>query len=108
MKSYRHYLKRVLARLTLGTLVTIAVPLLVVIAWLRFFGLPDVAKTYLLTAIEQRHIFPFPIAVDRLYLSPTGAVLASRVTVFRDTNRQNIMLQVDRVRVSFAWLNWWR
>jgi len=108
MKSYRHYLKRLLARLTLGTMVTIAVPLLVVIAWLRFFGLPDVAKTYLLAEIQRRHIFPFPVSVDRLLLDPTGAVLAERVTVFRDANRQSVMLQVDRVRVSFAWLSWWR
>ncbi len=48
MKSYRHYLRRVVARLTLGTLVTIGVPLLVTILWLRFLGLPDVAKVYLL------------------------------------------------------------
>jgi hypothetical protein len=108
MKSYPHYVRRLLARLTLGTLVTIAVPLLVVIAWLRFFGLPDVAKVYLLTEVQRRHIFPYPVSVDRLLLDPTGAVLAERVTVFRDANRQNIMLQVDRVRVSFAWLSWWR
>jgi hypothetical protein len=108
MKSYRHYLRRLLARLTLGTLVTIAVPLFVAILWLRFLGLPDVAKVYLLTEIQKRHIFPFPVSVDRLLLDPTGAVLAERVTVFRDANRQNIMLQVDRVRISFAWLNWWR
>ena len=108
MKSYRHYLKRLVARFTLGTVVTIAVPMLVVIAWLRFFGLPEVAKTYLLTEIQRRHIFPFPVAVDRLLLDPTGAVLANRVTVFRDADRQSIMLQVDRVRVSFAWLSWWR
>ena len=108
MKSYRHYLRRLLARLTLGTVVTIAVPLLVVIAWLRFFGLPNVAKVYLLAEIQNRHIFPFPVAVDRLLLDPTGAVLARGVTVFRDVNRQNVMLQVDQVRVSFAWLSWWR
>ncbi len=66
------------------------------------------AKVYLLDEIQQRHIFPFPVSVDRLLLDPTGAVLAERVTVFRDTNRQNVMLQVDRVRVSFAWLSWWR
>jgi hypothetical protein len=108
MKSYRHYLKRLVARLTLGTMVTIAVPLLVAIVWLRFFGLPDVAKVYLLGEIQKRHIIPFPISVDRLLLSPTGAVLAERVTVFRDANRQSVMLQVDRVRVSFAWLSWWR
>ena len=108
MKSYRHYVKRLLARLTLGTLVTIAVPLFVVVLWLRFFGLPDVAKVYLLGEVEKRHIFPFPVSVGNLLLDPTGAVLADRVTVFRDANRQSIMLQVDQVRVSFAWLNWWR
>ena len=108
MKSYRHYVRRLLARLTLGSMVTIAVPLLVVILWLRFFGLPDVAKVYLLAEIRARHIFPFPIAVDRLLLDPTGAMLANRVTVFRDANRQSVMLQVDQVRVSIAWLSWWR
>jgi hypothetical protein len=97
-----------MARLTLGTVVTIAVPLFVAILWLRFLGLPEAAKVYLLTEIQKRHIFPFPVAVDRLLLDPTGAVLAERVTVFRDANRQSVMLQVDRVRVSFAWLNWWR
>src|SRR5476651_1044893 len=108
MKSYRHYVRRLLARLTLGTMVTIAVPLLVAIAWLRFFGLPDAAKVYLLGEIQKRHIFPFPVSVDRLLLDPTGAVLADRVTVFRDANRQSVMLQVDQVRISFAWLSWWR
>jgi len=108
MKSPRQYLKRLLARLGLGTIVTIAVPLFVVLLWLRFFGLPEVAKVYLLGEIERRHILPFPIAVDRLLLDPTGAVLADRLTVFRDAGRQDVMLQVDRVRVSFAWLSWWR
>ena len=108
MKSYRHYVKRLVARLTMGTLVTIGVPLLVLLLVLRFYGLPEVAKVYLLTEIQRRHIFPFPVSVDKLLLDPTGAVLADRVTVFRDANRQNIMLQVDQVRISFAWLDWWR
>jgi AsmA-like C-terminal region len=108
MKSYRHYVKRLLARLTLGTLVTIGVPLFVVLLVLRFYGLPEVAKVYLLTEVQRRHIFPFPVAVDKLKLDPTGAVLADRVTVFRDANRQSIMLQVDQVRVRFALLDWWR
>ena len=108
MKSYRHYVKRVLARLTMGTLVTIAVPLLVALAALRVYGLPLVAKDYILNEIQKRHIIPFPVAVDSLQLDPTGAILANRVTVFRDANRQSIMLQVDRVRVSVAWLSWWR
>jgi hypothetical protein len=108
MKSYRHYLRRLVARLTLGTMVTLAVPFFVAIVWLRVLGLPDVAKVYLLGEIQKRHIIPFPISVDRLLLDPTGAVLADRVTVFRDANRQSVMLQVDQVRVSFAWLSWWR
>lgn len=108
MKSYRHYVRRLLARLTLGTLVTIGVPLLVVILCLRFVGLPSVAKVYLLGEIEKRHIFPFPVSVDNLLLDPTGAILATRVTVFRDAARQSVMLQVDRVRISVAWLSWWR
>jgi hypothetical protein len=108
MKSYRLYLRRLLARMTFGTMLTLAVPLLVAILWLRFFGLPDVTKDYLLGEIQRRHILPFPISVDKLLLDPTGAVLAERVTVFRDANRQSVMLQVDRVRVSFAWLSWWR
>jgi hypothetical protein len=108
MKSYRHYVKRLLARLTLGTLVTIAVPLIILLLVLRFYGLPDVAKVYLLTEIQRRHIVPFPIAVDRLLLDPTGAVLADRVTVFSDADRQTVLLQIDKVRISFAYLNWWR
>lgn len=108
MKLSRHYLKRLLARLGRGVVVTMAAILLVVILYLRFFGLPNEAKVYLLGEIQRRHIIPFPIAVDRLLLSPTGAILADRVTVYRDADRQSIMLQVDRVRLSVAWLSWWR
>jgi hypothetical protein len=108
MKSYRHYLRRLLGRLTFGTLVTLAVPLVVVLAWLRFYGLPDVAKVYLLGEIQRRHIFPFPVSVDRLLLDPTGAVLADGVKVYRDGDRQSIMLEVNQVRISFAWVSWWR
>ncbi len=108
MKSPRHYLRRLLARLGLGTIITILVPLFVVVLVLRFYGLPDIAKVYLLDEIERRHILPFPVSVDRLLLDPTGAILADRVTVFRDVERQSVMLQVDKVRVSIAWLNWWR
>jgi len=108
MKSYRPFIKRLLARFGLVMLVTMALPACAILLWLRFFGLPDSAKVYLLKEIEQRRILPFPISVDRLLLDPTGAVLAERLTVFRDTSRQNVMLQVDRVRISFAWLSWWR
>jgi len=108
MKSPRYYLQRLLRRLGVGTLVTMAVAIALVLLWLRFLGLPDGAKTYFLSEIQRRHILPFPIAVDRLLLDPTGAILADHLTVYRDAKRQSVMLQVDRVRVSFDWLNWWR
>ncbi len=108
MKSYRHYLRRLLTRVGLATFGMIAIALLVAALWLRFLGLPEAAKTYLLTEIQRRHIFPFPITMDRLLLDPTGAVLAKQLTVFRDESRQNIILRVDQVRVSIAWLSWWQ
>ncbi len=108
MQSPRQYFKRLLARLGLGTLITIAVPLFIVLLCLRFIGLPEVVKDSLLQQIESRHLLPFPISVDRLLLDPTGALLADRVTVFRDAGRQSVLLRVDQVRVSFAWLSWWR
>jgi hypothetical protein len=82
--------------------------LLAVFLWLRFFGLPNSVKQSLLHEIERRHIFPFPVAVDRFRLSATGAILADNVVVYRDANRQSVMLRVDQVRVSVAWLSWWR
>ncbi|MCE0483712.1 MAG: AsmA-like C-terminal region-containing protein [Methylacidiphilales bacterium] len=108
MKSPRYYLKRLLARLGLGTIATIGGLVLIAVLWLRFFGLPDSAKVYLLTEIQRRHILPFPVAVDRLLLDPTGAVLADRVTVFRDADRQSVLLSVDQVRIGIAWLSWWQ
>jgi hypothetical protein len=108
VKSYRGWVRRVLARIGFGTLAMLAVPLLVLFLWLRLFGLPDSAKNYLLGAIERRHIFPFPVDVDRFLLDATGAVLAEHVTVYRDAARKSVMFQVDEARVSIAWLSWWR
>ena len=108
VKAPRKILRRVLARLSLGTLAILAVPLLVLFLWLRFFGLPPPARDYLLAAIERRHVFPLPVTVDRFLLSATGAVLAEHVTVYRDAGRQSILFQIDEVRVRVAWLSWWR
>jgi hypothetical protein len=108
LKASRSLARRIWARVGLGTLVMLAVPLLALFLWLRLFGLPGPAKTYLMAAIERRHIFPFPVTVDRFLLDATGAILADHVTVFRDANRQSVMLQVDEVRISIAWLSWWR
>lgn len=81
------------------------VPLVVAILWLRFFGLPDQVKTYLLQELERRGL---AVSVDRLLLDPTGGVLAERLTVFRGMDRQEVWLQVDRARIGFAWLSWWQ
>lgn len=108
MKSYRHYLRRLPRRIGWGTLLIGAIPLVLALLWLRFLGLPAPAKAYLMAEVERRHLIPFPIAVDRLLIDPTGAILAERLTVFSDMERQHVMLQVDRVRIGIAWLSWWR
>jgi hypothetical protein len=104
----RQRLRRIVRRIGVSTLVLIAAPLIVAIIWLRFFGLPDSAKNYLLTEVQRRHVLPYPVEIDRLLLSPTGALLAKGVTVFHDASRKDTMLQVDEVRVGIAWLSWWR
>jgi hypothetical protein len=100
--------RRILRRASWCLLVTLGAPLLAAILWLRFFGLPDSAKTYLLDEIQRRHILPYPVAINRLLLSPTGALLADHVTVYHDAARRDTMLQVDQVRIGIAWLSWWR
>jgi AsmA-like protein len=104
----RRILGRLLARLSFHTLVLMAVPLLVLFLWLRFLGLPPSVKDYLMAEIERRHVFPFPVSVDRFLLGATGSIIADNVTVYRDTDRQSVLLKVDRVKVRVAWLSWWR
>jgi hypothetical protein len=108
VRAPRRILRRFLARFSLGTIVTLIVPLFVLFLWLRIFGLPKPERDYLLAAIERRHVFPFPVTVDRILLDATGAILAEHVTVYRDANRQSIMFQVDEARVRIAWLDWWQ
>jgi hypothetical protein len=104
----RQRLRRIVRRVGLGTLILIAAPVILAILWLRFFGLPDSTKNYLLAEVQRRHVLPYPLAIDRLLLSPTGALLADHVTVYRDATRQTTLLYVDQVRVGIAWLGWWR
>ena len=106
--AYRQRLRRVLARIGVGTLLVLATPLILAILWLRFFGLPDSTKVYLLNEIQKRHILPYPVTIDRLLLDPTGALLADGVTVFHDADHPTPMLQVNQVRIGIAWLSWWR
>jgi hypothetical protein len=104
----RQQLRRIVRRVGVGTILLLAAPLILAILWLRFFGLPDSAKTYLLSEIERRHVMPYPLAINRLLLDPTGALLADQVTVFRDKTRTGTLLSVDQVRIGIAWLSWWR
>ncbi len=103
-KPRRKFLRRFCARIGFALFVLLFVTFL----WLRIFGLPGSAKNYLMSAIEARHVFPFPISVDRFLLDATGSILAERVTVYRDAGRQSVLLQVDEARVSIAWFDWWR
>ena len=108
LTATRQRLRRIARRVGWSTLGLLAVPVIVAFVWLRFFGLPESTKTYLLAQIQSRHVLPYPVAIDRLLLSPTGALLADRVTVYRDTSRTSMLLQVDQVRIGIAWLSWWR
>lgn len=83
----------------------ILVPLLAVYLWLQWYGLPEQAKTMLLEEMERRGV---SLTLGNLYLDATGGVLADRVTVFRDAERQDVWVQVDRVRLGIAWVSWWK
>lgn len=83
----------------------IIVPLLAVYLWLQWYGLPAQAKTMLLEEIERRGV---SVTLGNLYLDATGGVLADRVTVFRDAERQDVWVQVDRARLGIAWVSWWK
>ena len=104
----RTWVRKLFARLSFGTLAAIFIPVLMAFLYLRFFGLPAAAQERLLQAIERRHIIPYPISVHRFLLGPTGAIIADQVTVYRDANRQSILLQVDQIRIDIAWFSWWR
>lgn len=83
----------------------ILVPLIVGIMWLRYYGLPDQAKNRLLVELAKHNIH---VSVDRLLLDPTGGLLADRLTLYRKPDRQQVLLQIDRARIDFAWLSWWQ
>ncbi|VVM04540.1 hypothetical protein MAMC_00102 [Methylacidimicrobium cyclopophantes] len=72
---------------------------------LRFSGVPTQIKNVLLAELEAHDI---AISVGRLSLDPLGHLIASRVAVFRNRDRQEVWLQVDHVRLSVAWLAWWK
>ena len=97
--------RRFLAGLGFSTLGMALLALALVLGVLRFYGVPPQAKAYLLRELEARGV---AVSVDRFLLGPDGDLIAERVSVFRSPARQELLLQVDRVRLGIAWFSWWR
>lgn len=98
-------LRRFIAHLSLTGLMLAMVPVIVTLIWLRYYGVPSHVKDRLLVELAKHNI---NVTVDRLLLDPTGGLLADRLTVYRKADRQQILLQIDRARIDFAWLSWWQ
>ncbi|WP_018292030.1 AsmA-like C-terminal region-containing protein [Verrucomicrobium sp. 3C] len=96
---------RVASHFVLSTVGLLSAILVAAFLLLRFYGVPAQIKNVLLAELEARDI---TISVGRLSLDPLGHLVASRVAVFRNRDRQEIWLQIDRVRLSVAWLAWWK
>ncbi len=96
---------RIASHFVLATVGLLAALLVAAFLLLRFSGVPTQFKNVLLAELEARDL---TISVGRLSLDPLGHLIASRVAVFRNRDRQEIWLQVDRVRLSVAWLAWWK
>ncbi|CAB4243344.1 conserved protein of unknown function [Methylacidimicrobium sp. AP8] len=96
---------RVASHFVLATVGLLGAVLVAVFLLLRFNGVPTQIKNVLLAELEARDI---PVSVGHLSLDPFGHLVASRVAIFRNRDRQDVWLQVDRVRLSVAWLAWWK
>jgi hypothetical protein len=101
----RRRIRRFLAGLGISTLGAALLAVLAVVLVLRFYGLPPQAKHYLLRELEARGV---TASVGRLLLSPSGDVIAERVSVYRSPARDALLLQVDHVRLGIGWFSWWR
>jgi len=91
----------------LGMVLTaiIVVPIVALYLWMQFYGLPEQAKEMLLEEMERRGV---SMDVGSLYLDATGGILADRVTVYRDEDRQEVWVQIDRAYLGIAWVSWWK
>ncbi len=96
---------RIASHFVLATVGLLAAILVAAFLLLRFSGVPTQIKNVLLAELEARDI---TISVGRLSLDPLGHLIASRVAVFRNRDRQEVWLQIDRIRLSVAWLAWWK
>ncbi len=98
-------INRFLARLGITSGVLLLIPILGAILWMRYFGLPHQVKVYVLSELEQKGL---SVDFDRLLLDPSGGFLAERLTVYRGGEKEQVWIQVDRVRIGIAWFSWWR
>jgi len=98
-------LRRFLTRLGITSSFLIFVPIVVVFIWMRYFGLPVQVKHYVQKELEQQGL---EVDFERLLLDPSGGLLADRLTVYRGGGKEQVWIQVDRVRIGIAWFSWWR
>ncbi len=99
------WVRRFLAGLGITTTVLVVVPILVAILWLRYFGLPSQIKYFVQKELEKQGL---QVEFERLLLDPSGGFLADRLTVYRGGEKEQVWVQVDRVRIGIAWISWWR
>lgn len=98
-------LNRFLTRLGITSSVLMLIPLIVIIVWMRYFGLPDQAKIYVQKQLQEQGL---QVDFQKLLLDPSGGLLADRLTVYRRDAKEQVWVQVDRVRIGIAWVSWWR
>ncbi len=99
------WVRRLLAGLGITTTVLIFGPILIAVMWLRYWGMPTQVKQYVQKELEKQGL---QVEFERLLLDPSGGFLADRLTVYRSGEKENVWIQVDRVRIGIAWLSWWR
>lgn len=99
------WVRRILAGLGITTTVLIFVPIFIAILWLRYLGLPSQVKYYVQKELEKQGL---QVEFERLLLDPSGGLIADRLTVYRGGEKEQVWVQVDRVRIGIAWLSWWR
>ncbi|PTX99823.1 hypothetical protein DB346_18610 [Verrucomicrobia bacterium LW23] len=98
-------LRRILNRLAFIAIAAVLVPAVVLMVWLRVYGLPDQLKELILDGLARRGAVA---EVRALRIDSLGRVVAEDVTVFRSQDQRESWIKLDRTQVGVAWLSWWR
>ncbi|QSR88849.1 hypothetical protein IT6_00625 [Methylacidiphilum caldifontis] len=101
--AFWHYCCSFLKKLLISFIVSLLGIVLAIFLYLRFFGFPPQVKQLVLSELESRGMI---ISLDKLSIDPRGNLVANRVIVFREKDRQSIWLQVDKVHLSVDWYSW--